>query len=73
MIPKLQTSAFGLYSSIVTTSGAIQNGIPTLHPRFSVRFKIRVHNPKLAAQGRQSSPVGQPNQIREDGEETHSV
>lgn len=34
MMPKLQMSTFGPYSLRVTTSGAIQYGVPTIVVRF---------------------------------------
>ena len=54
MIPKLQMSTFGPYSFLVTTSGAIQYGVPTIVVRFAPS-EIWAQNPKSAEQIKQSS------------------
>lgn len=49
MIPKLQMSTFGPYSLRVTTSGAIQYGVPTIVVRFECAgSEICAQNPKSA-------------------------
>jgi hypothetical protein len=49
MIPRLQTSTLGPYSLRVTTSGAIQYGVPTIVVRFAFAgSEIRAQNPKSA-------------------------
>lgn len=49
MIPKLQTSTLGPYSFRVTTSGAIQYGVPTIVVRLELAgSEIWAQNPKSA-------------------------
>ena len=49
MIPNDQTSTFGPYSFLVTTSGAIQYGVPTIVVRFAdAGSVILATNPKSA-------------------------
>jgi hypothetical protein len=50
MIPKLQISTLGPYSFLVTTSGAIQYGVPTIVVRFEFESEICAQNPKSAVQ-----------------------
>lgn len=50
MIPKLHISTLGPYSLRVTTSGAIQYGVPTIVVRFAeAGSDIWAQNPKSAA------------------------
>jgi hypothetical protein len=52
MIPKDQMSTFGPYSFRVTTSGAIQYGVPTIVVRFAESGSaIRAQKPKSARSG----------------------
>jgi hypothetical protein len=52
MMPKDQMSTFGPYSFRVTTSGAIQYGVPTIVVRFAESGSaIRAQNPKSARPG----------------------
>lgn len=48
MIPKDQMSTFGPYSFLVTTSGAIQYGVPTIVVLFAWDSPIWAQNPKSA-------------------------
>ena len=48
MIPKLQISTLGPYSLRVTTSGAIQYGVPTIVVRFECASEICAQKPKSA-------------------------
>lgn len=58
MIPRLQMSTFGPYSFRVTTSGAIQYGVPTIVVRFACAGSdICAQNPKSAGGGR--SAIGE--------------
>ena len=57
IIPKLQISTLGPYSFLVTTSGAIQCGVPTIVVRFEFESEICAQNPKPAAQGHRSKPM----------------
>ena len=51
IMPKLHMSTFGPYSLRVTTSGAIQYGVPTIVVRFAwAGSEICAQNPKLAVQ-----------------------
>ena len=50
MIPKLQISTLGPYSLRVTTSGAIQYGVPTIVVRFAFASEICAQKPKSAAE-----------------------
>ena len=49
MIPKLQMSTLGPYSLRVTTSGAIQYGVPTIVVRLALPSEICAQKPKSAA------------------------
>ena len=50
-MPKLHMSTFGPYSLRVTTSGAIQYGVPTIVVRFAwAGSEICAQNPKSAVQ-----------------------
>lgn len=55
MIPKLQISTLGPYSFLVTTSGAIQYGVPTIVVRFEFSPLIWAQKPKSAAQDQEKS------------------
>ena len=48
MMPKLQMSTLGPYSLRVTTSGAIQYGVPTMVVRFALVSEICAQKPKSA-------------------------
>ena len=50
MMPKLQMSTLGPYSLRVTTSGAIQYGVPTIVVRFAFASEICAQKPKSAAE-----------------------
>lgn len=51
MMPRLQTSTLGPYSLRVTTSGAIQYGVPTIVVRFALSpWMIWAQKPKSAAE-----------------------
>lgn len=54
MIPKLQMSTFGPYSLRVTTSGAIQYGVPTMVVRFAFASDICAQKPKSAVTNNQA-------------------
>lgn len=52
MIPKLQMSTFGPYSFRVTTSGAIQYGVPTMVVRLEFASDICAQKPKSAVENK---------------------
>jgi hypothetical protein len=55
MIPKLHISTLGPYSLRVTTSGAIQYGVPTIVVRFAdAGSDICAQNPKSAVHTNQA-------------------
>lgn len=54
IIPRLQISTFGPYSFRVTTSGAIQYGVPTMVVRFALPSEIWAQKPKSAEDSRLS-------------------